>query len=214
MAINKKLIHFNKLADFESRLAANEILDTSIVFIKDAKKIYTHGTFYDGNTVDLSNIESSIQNILQNKQDNIEDLETIRENAAKGASALQSYEEHDPVFTNSAAYNIIESDINNWNNKPSSIAYPLINYDTTNTTAVINSNTFYVWGIVSSLSLTFNSQTSGVCNEYIFQFTSNADTTLSLPSTIKWAYNEPPIIEANKTYQISIINNLATFLVF
>ena len=46
MAINKKLIHFNKLADFESRLAANEILDTSIVFIKDAKKIYTHGNYY------------------------------------------------------------------------------------------------------------------------------------------------------------------------
>ena len=165
------------------------------------------GRFFDS-------LKTYITGLLATKQDIIEDLKTLREGAAKGASALQSYEEHDPVFTNSAAYNIMESDINSWNNKPSSIAYPLINYGTTNTTAVINSNTFYVWGIVSSLSLTFNSQTSGVCNEYIFQFTSNADTTLSLPSTIKWAYNEPPIIEANKTYQISIINNLATFLVF
>jgi hypothetical protein len=43
MAINKKLIHFKNLADFETRKNANDILDTSIVFIQDAKLIYTHG---------------------------------------------------------------------------------------------------------------------------------------------------------------------------
>lgn len=55
MAINKKLIHFKNLADFETRLANNEILNTSIVFIQDAKKIWTHGTFYnnsDSNSFD------------------------------------------------------------------------------------------------------------------------------------------------------------------
>ena len=62
MAINKKLIHFQNLADFETRLANNEILNTSIVFIKDAKKIWTHGNYYDGSTVDLTNIENSIDN--------------------------------------------------------------------------------------------------------------------------------------------------------
>ena len=39
MAIDKKLIHFKTLASFEEQLAAENILDTSIVFIKDAKKI-------------------------------------------------------------------------------------------------------------------------------------------------------------------------------
>ena len=43
--INKKLIHFNYDSDFEKRKDI-EILDTSIVFIKDANKIYTHGTEY------------------------------------------------------------------------------------------------------------------------------------------------------------------------
>lgn len=43
--INKKLIHFNYDSDFEKR-KDTEILDTSIVFIKDANKIYTHGTDY------------------------------------------------------------------------------------------------------------------------------------------------------------------------
>lgn len=47
MAIEKKLIHFGKLADFEAQLAAGNILGYSIVFIQDANKIWTHGTYYD-----------------------------------------------------------------------------------------------------------------------------------------------------------------------
>lgn len=47
MAIEKKLIHFGKLADFEAQLNAGNILDYSIVFIQDAKKIWTHGSYYD-----------------------------------------------------------------------------------------------------------------------------------------------------------------------
>ena len=46
MAIEKKLIHFNADTEFKKRLDNNEILDTSIVFIKNANKIYTHGTEY------------------------------------------------------------------------------------------------------------------------------------------------------------------------
>ena len=46
MAIEKKLIHFNRDEDFKQKLSNNEILDTSIVFIKDTNKIYTHGGEY------------------------------------------------------------------------------------------------------------------------------------------------------------------------
>ena len=46
MAINKKLIHFKTEASFNQQLESGNILDTSICFIQDAKKIYTHGTFY------------------------------------------------------------------------------------------------------------------------------------------------------------------------
>ena len=46
MAVEKKLIHFNRYEDFKQRLNNNEILDTSIVFIKDTNKIYTHGAEY------------------------------------------------------------------------------------------------------------------------------------------------------------------------
>lgn len=52
--INKKLIHFERLADFEARLAAGDILYRSIVWIKDAKKIWTHGTYYADGEIDFS----------------------------------------------------------------------------------------------------------------------------------------------------------------
>lgn len=46
MAINKKLIHFQNKTNFLNKLEAGEILDTSIVFIRDAKQIWTHGELY------------------------------------------------------------------------------------------------------------------------------------------------------------------------
>ena len=46
MAINKKLIHFNTNANFSKENTAGNILDTSIVFVKDAKKIITHSNEY------------------------------------------------------------------------------------------------------------------------------------------------------------------------
>lgn len=46
MAINKKLVHFNTKAIFDKKLAEKEILDTSVVFIKDSNIIHTHGEDY------------------------------------------------------------------------------------------------------------------------------------------------------------------------
>ena len=94
-------------------------------------------------------------------------------------------------------------------------AYSLVSKGTSGTTATLSPNTFYVWGTVSSLTLTFGTEVSGVANEYLFQFTSGTTaTTLSLPSTVKWVGGEAPAIEAGKTYQISILNNFATLLAF
>lgn len=56
MAITNKLITFNKLTSFETQLAQGNILETSIVFIKDAKKIWTKGTYFDCSGGGASNI--------------------------------------------------------------------------------------------------------------------------------------------------------------
>lgn len=46
MAITKKLVHFKTQANFDKELNAGNISDTSIVFIKDTQRIWTHGTYF------------------------------------------------------------------------------------------------------------------------------------------------------------------------
>jgi len=46
MAINKKLVHFEKKTDFDKQNTDGNILDTSICFIKDSNEIFTHKTLY------------------------------------------------------------------------------------------------------------------------------------------------------------------------
>ena len=83
------------------------------------------------------------------------------------------------------------------------IVYP------TDTVVCIMPNVFYVWGEVESLDITLSEpDDESIVNEYMMQFTSGeVATTLILPSEIKWA--STPTIQANKVYQISIVNNLA-----
>lgn len=54
MAINKKLIHFRTKAAFTTELDAGNIPDTSIVFIKDTKEIWTHGQLYSCSPLPLA----------------------------------------------------------------------------------------------------------------------------------------------------------------
>lgn len=89
-----------------------------------------------------------------------------------------------------------------------------VNQGTSNTTCTISPNTFYVWDTVSNLNITLGAETNGVANEYLFQFTSGSTaTTLELPDSIKWT-NDNISIEANKTYQISILKGLGSILGF
>lgn len=74
----------------------------------------------------------------------------------------------------------------------------------------IRPNIFYDFGPQYQLEITFEDpQSIYRSNEYMFQFDSPSDrpTTLIMPSDVKWCYE--PIIEAGKTYQVSVLNNLA-----
>lgn len=94
-------------------------------------------------------------------------------------------------------------------------AYSEVNHGTLDTTFTLTPNTFHVWDEVSALTLTLGSETSGVANEYLFQFTSGATaTTLTLPSDLKWANDSAPTIEENMIYQVSILKGLASVLEF
>lgn len=84
----------------------------------------------------------------------------------------------------------------------------LIDHGTDDTTYALTPNVFHKWGEVANLSLTLAEPSdSTVYNEYMFEFVSGSTaTTLSLPDTIQWV--STPSVEANTTYQCSIVNNV------
>lgn len=86
----------------------------------------------------------------------------------------------------------------------------------TATSKSISPNVYYKWGTMSSLSITLATPSdSTVLNNYMFEFTaSSAGCSLTMPSGIKWQNGSAPTIESGKTYQISIINNLAVASMF
>ena len=88
------------------------------------------------------------------------------------------------------------------------VEVPIIDHGTGDTTFVLTPNILHKWGTVTSLTLTLAVPTdTTVANYYMVQFTCGSSaTSLNLPDTIKWITE--PNIEANKTYQISILDNL------
>ena len=88
----------------------------------------------------------------------------------------------------------------------------VVDHGTGETTLALTPNVMHVWGEVTSLDLTLAPNTEqDVLAEYCFQFTSPAGTatTLTLPNTVKWVSGVIPVVKAGKTYQVSIVNNVA-----
>lgn len=72
----------------------------------------------------------------------------------------------------------------------------------------IQPNRYYIFGEKASLNITLAQGEEGKLNEYMFEFTSGTTpTTLTLPESVKWIGDNA--IEASKTYQVSIVNNIA-----
>ena len=93
--------------------------------------------------------------------------------------------------------------------------YAEVNHGTSDTTFELTPNTFHVWDEVAELNLSLGAETSGVANEYLFQFASGSEpTTLTLPDNLKWANDTTPTISSNKIYQISILKGLGSVLEF
>lgn len=75
-------------------------------------------------------------------------------------------------------------------------------------TKELQPNKYYIFGEVATLTITLAAGEENILAEYMFEFTSGTTPTkIAWPPHIKPSTNT---IEANKTYQITIINNLAT----
>lgn len=90
--------------------------------------------------------------------------------------------------------------------------YPVVNQ--TAASVAIEPNVLNLWGEMAALTITLATPTdTSVVNEYMGQFTSGSTPTeFTYPSSIVWS--EEPSIEANSTYQFSIINNLGIIVKF
>jgi hypothetical protein len=156
-----------------------------------------------GGSVDTSNLATKDE--LAQKQDVISDIDTIRTNAANYKGTVTSVK------------------VDNVSKTPSSGAVDLgyINKQlstSTSSSMTLLPNIYYrnTSTSLSTLTITLGSvSNSNIINEYFVEFTTRSSgTTVSLPSTIKWANGETPTFEASTTYQISIVNNLGTIQKF
>lgn len=182
----------DEVADLTNEMIANEEV---------------HAAAYTDLDSRLKDIGSLISGVAVTKEEFQEGLQNITN------EIIANEEVH------AAAYNDLNERINAINENVSSGggsssgsgAYAEVNHGTSDTTFTLTPNTFHVWEEVSSLTLTLGSETAGVANEFLFQFTSGATAaTLILPDDIKWT--EELTIEPNRIYQISILKGLASVL--
>ena len=199
-------------------LSTNELIyfkgHAQATFMSDGRTVEDAVNQMSGGTIDTSNLATKTE--LAQKQDVINDLETIRQGAAKGATALQSY-------TEQYKGTVTGVKINGTTKNPSSGVVDLgyINKQlitSTASTMTLSPNIYYrnTSTSLSTLTITLGSiSNNNIINEYFVEFTtSSSGTTVSLPSTIKWVNGETPTFEASATYQISIVNDLGIVVKF
>lgn len=161
----------------------------------------------------LDNIIAAINQNIAAKQNEITDLAAIRSGAAKGATALQPQTggSGTKFLADDNTYKEIDIPEGDFATKEEldekQDKVDIVDHGTGDTTFALTPNILHKWGTVTSLTITLAAPVdTTVANYYMFEFTSGSTaTTLSLPSTVTWASDVS--IEANKKYQVSILNN-------
>ena len=174
----------------------------------------TDGTFAPHSSIAVTNLDivqgkgdsltsamsqKSVSDELVKKQDTIPDLDTIRTNARKGATALQS--ESDPVYLA---------------DKPSIALKTTIVTETEGSASyVISPNVLTKLGTLAlsvTLSLDTSKEEAGVSNIYDIIFSTPTDApSITWPEGISWVGGSAPAIAGGKTYEVNIMDNLATY---
>ena len=151
---------------------------------------------------------------ISGKQDKISDLATIRSGAAKGATALQSYTETDPIYTADKPTIAFKRDIPDISGKADKAA--IVTETEGNSSYSIAPNRLTRLGTLTSnvtLSLNTASEEAGVVNVYdiIFKTSATSAPSITWPEGITWVGGSAPAIAGGKTYEVSIMDRLATY---
>ena len=181
---------------------------------------------WNGKTI--TEVETEIKTKFAQKQDIISDIDTIRNNAANYKGTVTSVTVNGSSKTPSSGVvdigNVATSvKVDGVSKTPSNgvVDAGYVNKQlitSTSSRMTLSPNIYYrnTSTSLSTLTITLGSiANSNIINEYFVEFTtSSSGTTISLPSTIKWANGETPTFEASTTYQISIVNNLGVVITF
>lgn len=87
----------------------------------------------------------------------------------------------------------------------------IVNHGTSNTTFALTPNVLHVWGTINSLTLSLVTDTDNYVDGYWFKFTAGSSfSALTMPSGVNWVTE--PGIEAGKTYEVMIVDGLASYV--
>lgn len=190
---------------------------------KQAAGDYATNTKVNQVDAKVDNVNLRVTNLSADTRDNINDLNGAITNIGSRVTSVENtvnndclsiYEATATYLTKSDAANTYQTKNNYVTNVQ--LSEQLNDYvrkndpqviEQTETTVEIQPNVLNVWGTVASLTITLAEADPTKYNEYMIQFESGASpTTLTLPNTVSWLTDAA--IEANTTYQISIVNNL------
>lgn len=172
---------------------------------------------------ELANTNLRVTNLSADTRDNINDLNGAISNIGSRVTSVENTVNNDclSIYEATATYLTKADAANTYQTKNNyvtnvQLSEQLNDYvrkndpqviNQTETTVEIQPNVLNVWGEVASLTITFAEVDATKYNEFMIQFVSGATpTTLTLPNTVSWLTEAA--IEANTTYQISIVNNL------
>lgn len=187
----------NELIYFKGHAQATYMSDGRTV-----EEAITSSTGGSGGTIDTSNLATKTE--LAKKQDIISDIDTIRTNAANYKGTVTSVK------------------LNGVDISPSSgvvdLGYIHKKVSTFSSFHLQLSPNVYYRQTIPATSLTFtlsDASNTYILNEYFVEFTiADSGTTVSFPASIRWANGRRPEFEPGCTYQISIVNNLGTYIEF
>lgn len=190
---------------------------------KQASGDYATNTKVNQVDAKVDNVNLRVTNLSADTRDNINDLNGAITNIGSRVTSVENtvnndclsiYEATATYLTKSDAANTYQTKNNYVTNVQ--LSEQLNDYvrkndpqviEQTETTVEIQPNVLNVWGEVASLTITFAEVDATKYNEFMIQFYSGSiATTLTLPNTVSWLTEAE--IEANTTYQISIVNNL------
>ena len=156
--------------------------------------------------------KEEVERRLAAKQDIISDLETIRSGAAKGGTALQN--ETDPVYMTDKPNLALKSEIPDISGKADK-TFIVTETEGKSSYSIVPNRLTRLGTLASNVTLSLNnaSEEAGVVNVYdiIFKTSATSAPSITWPEGITWVGGSAPAIAGGKTYEVSIMDGLATY---